>query len=490
MRAILSRPHFENPHVIGGRAGRRRGLLRWPPAKTPPAKRRSPSRGGELPGERPVIHPSLAWLVCSVVTLNEGDGDPVVWLSEHAGAIRTIDPSDDDFSDLECIAEAIGDARIVWLGEPSHGDGAAFRAKDRLVRFLHRRHGFSTLLWESGFFDCAVMQEKLHEEGRTDAAASWGVFSIWGASHQTLPVFQYARSTYGSEDPLVMAGIDCQFSGRGSEGIKDFVLRFFDEAGKDTLSAELRAGLERANRHLFLSPFFPAESQLEKATAVLDEIAEGTKDPDSPLTKVHSERELSFLRQTLKCYAAQLTLRLRLRDEATRATASNLRERMMAENLLWHLEHAKPDARFIVWGAGIHGATNLAEVEPIDEATSFAGFEPAGNILRERFGDRYYSILFTAHHGHAAVVMAEAKPIPNAPEGSFETLCRSTGNAFTFVDLRAARREGGEWLREPRVARPLGYVDVTAAWPRICDALFVIEEMTPSTLPPDDAAGE
>jgi hypothetical protein len=54
-------------------------------------------------------------------------------------AIRTVDPADQDFSDLEPLRAAIGTARIVQLGEPSHGAGSSFAAKTRLVMFLHQR---------------------------------------------------------------------------------------------------------------------------------------------------------------------------------------------------------------------------------------------------------------------------------------------------------------------------------------------------------------
>ena len=57
------------------------------------------------------------------------------WLQEHSAAVSSIDPSDTDFSDLMPLAAAIGPARVVLLGEQTHGDGATFLAKTRLNRY-------------------------------------------------------------------------------------------------------------------------------------------------------------------------------------------------------------------------------------------------------------------------------------------------------------------------------------------------------------------
>src|SRR5688572_18743770 len=52
----------------------------------------------------------------------------IAWLTANAAPIGSIDPSipDDDFSDLEPIRRAVGNSRVVMLGEQSHGDGATF----------------------------------------------------------------------------------------------------------------------------------------------------------------------------------------------------------------------------------------------------------------------------------------------------------------------------------------------------------------------------
>src|SRR5436305_10383246 len=81
------------------------------------------------------------------------DPGRVRWLSEHALPVRSIAPADEDFSDLMPLVGWIGSSRVVALGEGTHGDGAMFLAKARLVRFLHQVMGFDVLAWEAGFFD-------------------------------------------------------------------------------------------------------------------------------------------------------------------------------------------------------------------------------------------------------------------------------------------------------------------------------------------------
>src|SRR5262245_57214996 len=74
---------------------------------------------------------ALGWLLLGFTSLAPaadsgpppvGEEARVAWLKKHVVPLRSIKPDDEDFSDLEPIRKAIGDARIVQLGEQSHGD--------------------------------------------------------------------------------------------------------------------------------------------------------------------------------------------------------------------------------------------------------------------------------------------------------------------------------------------------------------------------------
>src|ERR1043165_8433060 len=90
----------------------------------------------------------------------------VDWLAANAVRVRTLDPHDDDFADLEPLRKTLAGLRVVMLGEQNHGDGTTFLAKTRLSRFLHERMGFDVLAFESGLDDCAKEWEHLAPAGR------------------------------------------------------------------------------------------------------------------------------------------------------------------------------------------------------------------------------------------------------------------------------------------------------------------------------------
>jgi erythromycin esterase len=64
----------------------------------------------------------------------------------------SIQPGASDYRDLLPFAQAIGQARVVALGEQTHGGAEEFLLKTRLVKYLHEKMGFDVLLLESGFY--------------------------------------------------------------------------------------------------------------------------------------------------------------------------------------------------------------------------------------------------------------------------------------------------------------------------------------------------
>ena len=62
---------------------------------------------------------------------------------------------------LDRLAELIGDAKIVAIGENNHHIREFGALRDQVLRFLVERHGFSVLGFESGFAEGKLVDDWL-----------------------------------------------------------------------------------------------------------------------------------------------------------------------------------------------------------------------------------------------------------------------------------------------------------------------------------------
>src|SRR5512145_1222218 len=70
------------------------------------------------------------------------------WLRGAAVPFDRVDPAD-NLDDLEPLRRLVGDARIVSLGEATHGTREFFQMKHRILRFLVERMGFTAFAIEA-----------------------------------------------------------------------------------------------------------------------------------------------------------------------------------------------------------------------------------------------------------------------------------------------------------------------------------------------------
>lgn len=140
-------------------------------------------------------HIYLLLLLFNLPFARPGYGQSGQLVAGHSVPVRSISAHDTDYTDLAPLAEAIGQKRIVMLGELYHGDATAFQAKARLIRFLHEKMGFGVLAWESDFFALNHGWDAYKSGSISlDSLIYLSIFPVWTQCREWQQVPQYVKS--------------------------------------------------------------------------------------------------------------------------------------------------------------------------------------------------------------------------------------------------------------------------------------------------------
>jgi erythromycin esterase len=419
----------------------------------------------------------------------------IAWLRTHAAPLRSIDPGDEDYSDLGPIGKALGQARIVFLSEQSHGDGATFHARTRLIKYLHQKCGFDVVAFESGLYDCRKAWQLLRE-GKMNPrqALSQGVFDLWTNSEQVQPFIEYVGQQARGPHPLEICGIDCQFGPASEKYLPGELNAFLEKLPSNSLPPDQRTAVVQGCKRM-AGQGTGLDKDQEKAFAACRQLL-ATVQPTATL----SAEELSFWRQFIESASALAEAQPALSAKPAKFERyGNIRDPQMAKNLIWLANEAYPNRKIMVWSAAGHLMRNPKQVlrvlkpgqTPADRKTvaSYAKVATTGQEARSALGKETYSIFFTAAEGEFRNIRS-GKPAKLAPlvAGSLEDLLVKAGCTNAFLDLRHPDGDGS-WLKERLIARPLGHTDHEADWTQVCDGLLFTRKMYPSTVLESPKAG-
>ncbi|WP_158893505.1 erythromycin esterase family protein [Amycolatopsis anabasis] len=131
-------------------------------------------------------------------------------LSEEAVfPLSTLDPAA-PLDDLAWLDAAIGDARVVAIGESAHYNAESYLLRHRLLRYLVERHGFGAYALESGFVEGRQADDWVRggEDQLGDVLANGitGLMGLW--TQQRAHLEWMRRHNRGAARPVGFYGID------------------------------------------------------------------------------------------------------------------------------------------------------------------------------------------------------------------------------------------------------------------------------------------
>lgn len=156
------------------------------------------------------------------------------WIKAHAIPLKTV-VAGSGFDDLQPLKQIIGEARIVGLGEATHGTREHFQIKHRLLEFLVEEMGFSIFSIEASMPE-AYRVDQYVSEGKGDPAQLIGGMYFWTwNTEEVLEMVKWMRAfngrqkAEGSPRRVRFTGFDMQTPDVAMRHVESFV-KEFDQA--------------------------------------------------------------------------------------------------------------------------------------------------------------------------------------------------------------------------------------------------------------------
>lgn len=373
------------------------------------------------------------------------------WLRTHAIPLTHLD-REAPLDDLEPLRAVIGDARVVALGESSHFINEFALMRERILRFLAERCGFTVLAFEYGFSEGFPLDAWAQGEGTDDDLSAHLAAAIPVGVEE--PLRWMRRHNRTASPPVRFAGIDIPAAGGSLLPSLAPVADYLRQIDPDLLPAAQTA-MRIAESFAGGSGAVAAPAWARLAAAEQDALSAVLM---RLLIRFRSVEPLYVSRGDQQSY--DIALR-RLEgachgDYTFRAMAGlfagkglpadpSARDIYMAGSVLWHLERSAPGTRVVLAAHNAH-----IQKSPI----SFNGHLttlPMGQHLHRALGDEYVALGLTSTHGHTADMprdenarfgfTVDATALERPEPGSVEAAFADAGLGLSIADLHQARAE-------------------------------------------------
>jgi len=403
--------------------------------------------------------------------------------------------TNDKFEDLKFLKKAIGDKRIVMLGESSHGAAEFNQVKARMVQYLHQEMGFNVLAFESGLGDTSGTYAGISKLTGEETLRK-SIYPVWHTK-ELVPLYDYIKAQSTAKQPLILTGFDMQPNGAFAR----FMETWFTPI--DKAFAEEAKTLENKLTDIYFNMDWDQKDWDKDYAYVLDGYtkiqkfmaaheAELQKDfPNDknilPIMKRVISDRIYMIQNVLKAQVAynNLTVENYVVTTSLRENVGYLRDEMMANTLTWLVDNVYKDQKVIVWGHNYHlRKNNSVMASPVQLHLYEGGSVPnMGELMPSRLKQQTYTIGLFMYGGATGANEGTAMPV-NAKMGpnSLETILKGAGKPYTFTDLTSA--DNKEWKNSMHTGLYWGMIEEPFVPSEQYDGIVFIEKTTPSVYLP------
>ncbi|WP_349573417.1 erythromycin esterase family protein [Azotobacter salinestris] len=339
-----------------------------------------------------------------------------------------------DSETFPSLFDRYGDARVVLIGEASHGTSEFYRTRAAITRRLIERHGFNIVAVEADWPDAAQIDRQVRRQQRPDwEHQAFQRFPIWMWRNLEVAEFCNWLSRFNQDLPyerrVEFRGLDVYSMGASIGAVLDYLDK-----------TDAQAARAARQRYGCLMPWKDAPARYGRDVLYGRQSCE-----EAVIEQLRSllELRLEALGQDGEDFfdAAQNARVVRAAEHYYRimyhgSSASwNLRDRHMFDTLRHLLEHRGPEARAVVWAHNSHIGNADAT------AMGWAGEFNIGELSRTAWGRDAVLIGMGTDRGEVACANEWDEPMrikqvrPSRPD-SWEHLFLQTGIPASLTDWR------------------------------------------------------
>ena len=147
------------------------------------------------------------------------------WLKTNAIRLSTVEAGH-GFADMKPLKKIIGDARIVSLGEATHGTREFFQLKHRMLEFLVKEKGFTIFSIEANMPEAYRLNDYVLNGNGDPAALIKGMYFWTWSTEEVLDMVMWMRKfNKAGKGRLQFTGFDMQTPDVAAGIVSDFVAK-------------------------------------------------------------------------------------------------------------------------------------------------------------------------------------------------------------------------------------------------------------------------
>ncbi|MBW3635156.1 MAG: erythromycin esterase family protein [Armatimonadetes bacterium] len=374
-------------------------------------------------------------------------------------AVQPLSGKDDDYN---ALMTQIGNARVVMLGESTHGTQEFYRERMRITQRLIREKGFSAVVIEGDWPDAYRVNQYVRGQGR-DASAE-GVLS----SFTRFPRWMWRNTVVRDLTEWMRrhnASLPPGTTRAGFYGMDLYSLPRSSDAVVQHLQALDAPAATRARTRYGGFAAFRTQPERYGVAALTDASASQERAAREQFEELQRAYNAAQSRKDEWFSALQNARVVKNAEEYYRVSyrggesSWNLRDRHMADTLdalLAHLGTPSKPAKVVVWAHNSH--VGDARYTSMGES----GELNVGQLMRQRHPSSTFLLGFTTYSGTAMAATewdapGQVQRVRPALPGSFGALFHDTGVKNFLLPLRG-KNELVLSKSEPRLERAIGVV--------------------------------